>query len=462
MVWKVMQGDVRNKLAELPEKSVQCVVTSPPYWGLRDYGLPPSVWGGDENCEHEWGKQIKERKRGSLHGANAQAGNTLKGVSGTELKQGQFCQKCGAWLGCLGLEPTPEMFVANLVEVFKGVWRVLRDDGVLWLNLGSSYAGSGKAGSNPEHQRRHTQFGQKERKERLGAPMSAKAIGYKPKDLIPIPWLVAIALQKDGWCLRSDIIWHKPNPMPESVTDRPTKAHEYIFLLTKNQKYFYDADAIREPLSEQRAAQAGQHIDPGNIASKRREQIEHDKARGSGGHFDGHKWKMNPLGRNKHSVWTVATQPYPEAHFATFPPRLITPMVLAGTSPKACEKCGAPWERVVEKEKVGYKEYKNRKKVGLCGKDRDDGGLIMSKGHTGRYDVASTTTGWQPTCSCENEGTGRCVVLDPFAGSGTTLHVAEHYGRDSIGIELNPEYVKLIEKRMDNFQQTIFSLGVGV
>ena len=138
MAWTLLQGDVREKIKEIPEKSVHCVVTSPPYWGLRDYGLPPSVWGGSPECEHEWGQEITERKRGSLHGANAQAGNTLSGVSGTELKQGQFCQKCGAWFGCLGLEPTPELYVKHMVEIFRGVWRVLRDDGVVWLNLGSS------------------------------------------------------------------------------------------------------------------------------------------------------------------------------------------------------------------------------------------------------------------------------------------------------------------------------------
>jgi len=155
--------------------------------------------------------------------------------------------------------------------------------------------------------------------------------GLKPKDLIGIPWRVAFALQADGWYLRSDIIWAKPNPMPESVTDRPTKAHEYIFLLSKSSKYYYDADSIREPLSEQRAKQAGKLVDPGNDAKKREKQIEHDKKRGSGGHFDGHKWRMNPLGRNKRSVWTVPTRPFPEAHFATFPPELVRPCILAGS-----------------------------------------------------------------------------------------------------------------------------------
>jgi DNA modification methylase len=203
--------------------------------------------------------------------------------------------------------------------------------------------------------------------------------GLKPKDLVGIPWMVAFALRADGWYLRSDCIWHKPNPMPESVTDRPTRAHEYIFLLSKSSKYYYDADSIREPLSEQRAKQAGKLVDPGNDAKKRKKQIEHDKKRGSGGHFDGHKWRMNPLGRNKRSVWTVPTQPFPEAHFAVYPPALITPCILAG---------------------------------------------------------------------CPVGGT----VLDPFAGSGTTLLVATQHHRKSIGIELNPEYIEIAKRRLNSVQ----------
>jgi DNA modification methylase len=329
MAWKVMQGDVREKLAELPEKSVQCVVTSPPYWGLRDYGVD----------------------------------------------------------GQLGLEKTPEEYVANMVEVFRGVWRVLRDEGTVWLNLGDSYFGSSMTGGTNSIESSAKRKGRMFKKPSNYTPKQGKS-QLKPKDLVGIPWRVAFALQADGWYLRSDIIWAKPNPMPESVTDRPTKAHEYIFLLSKSSKYYYDADSIREPLSEQRAKQAGKLVDPGNDAKKRKKQIEHDKKRGSGGHFDGHKWRMNPLGRNKRSVWTVATKPFPEAHFAVYPPALITPCILAG---------------------------------------------------------------------CPVGGT----VLDPFAGSGTTLYVAEQYGRDSIGIELSEEYCKLIHKRMDKMQMNIFSLEVS-
>jgi DNA modification methylase len=295
LTWKIMQGDVKDKLAEIPDGTVQCVVTSPPYFGLRSY-LPDT---------HK-DKQLE-----------------------------------------IGLESTPELYVQNMVEVFREVHRVLRDDGTLWLNLGDSYAGSGKAGNNPEYQRRHTQFGQKERKERLGVPVPARAIGYKPKDLIPIPWLVAIALQKDGWWLRSGIPWLKNSAMPESVTDRPSSALEYFFLLSKSKKYFYDAEAIRIPGavpagtraakgSAERASQHGVNARPPDykIYSGTRNRRNTD-------------WFMESIkdildGKNgtllhDENGLPVAIfcnpQPYKEAHFATFSPRLITPMILAGTSP---------------------------------------------------------------------------------------------------------------------------------
>ena len=379
----IYQGDALEVLRSLPSESVHCCVTSPPYWGLRDYGVE----------------------------------------------------------GQIGLEPTLQEYVEVLVEVFREVRRVLRDDGTLWLNLGDSYASGGM--SNPSS--KSTLGGGKD----LGAAdysITRKVPnGLKPKDLVGIPWRVAFALQADGWYLRSDIVWHKPNAMPESVTDRPTKAHEYIFLLSKSSKYYYDADSIREPLSEQRAKQAGKLVDPGNDAKKRKKQIEHDKKRGSGGHFDGHKWRMNPLGRNKRSVWTVSTKPFPGAHFAVYPPDLIEPMILAGTSPKACPKCGAPWKRVVEREPVTKK-------------DRTEPYAIAS-GMGKRPQLFTRQTrvikeeSWQSTCSCsDNDGSGRCVVLDPFVGSGTTLLVAQCLGRSGIGIELNPDYCAMASRRIDREQ----------
>lgn len=394
-MYKVLQGDVIEKLKEIESGTVHCCLTSPPYWALRDYG-----------CD-----------------------------------------------GQLGLEETPEEYIESMVGVFREVKRVLRDDGTLWINIADSYAGSGKAGKNPELLKNHKMFGKP--KSEYDASIMAKPTpvprGLKPKDLIGIPWRLAFALQADGWWLRSDIIWQKPNPMPESVTDRPTNAHEYVFLLAKSQRYFYDAEAIKEPavggtdmgLLRNKTFVDGKNISAHAESIRQRQEMGID-SRTAGTGF-----------RNKRSVWTVATQPYPNAHFACYPPKLITPMILAGSSPRTCEMCGAPWERVVERDvsRYNFKEGQMQKErnLGACSGGTGKVTLGVTDG------VTHTTTGWKPTCICENKGEGKSIILDPFAGSGTTLWVAEHYGRDSIGIELNPEYCKLIHERMDNFQQTIFS-----
>ena len=282
-----------------------------------------------------------------------------------------------------------------MVEVFREVRRVLRDDGTLWLNLGDSYNGS--SGSGGKTAKQVTNAGSFHDAGVRIAP------GLKPKDLVGIPWRVAFALQADGWWLRSDIIWAKPNPMPESVTDRPTKAHEYIFLLSKAERYFYDAEAIKEKQS-------------GEIKTRRFSSDGGAKARAMGKHISGGnegtgaKW-TDTGSRNKRTVWIVPTQPYPEAHFATFPPKLIEPCILAGTSPKVCEICGAPWERVIEKTNnpdLSHKgsRFDSGKTAGRDGGDRTQKGI--------RY--LNQAAGWRPTCTCENEGKGRCIVLDPFAG----------------------------------------------
>ena len=321
--YRVLVGDALEQLRTLPDASVQCVVTSPPYFGLRDYGVE----------------------------------------------------------GQMGLEPTPETYVQRLVEVFREVRRVLRDDGAIWLNLGDSFAGSNRgvtsdgkiAGGDKQATSKGTMTGSIQK---AGVPN-----GLKSKDLIGIPWRVAFALQADGWWLRSDIVWEKPNPMPESVQDRPTRSHEYIFLLAKAERYYYDADAIREPavaLNDHDATGPGYDA-PGQITQRGNRR---DKQRGHGRSHAGFNDRWDAMtkeeqqahGRNKRDVWTVATQGYAGAHFAVFPEKLIEPMILAG---------------------------------------------------------------------CPVGGT----VLDPFAGSGTTLAVANRLGRHAIGIELNPQYVALIHER---------------
>ena len=254
MTVTILTGDCRSLLAAMPDQSVHCCVTSPPYFGLRDYGVA----------------------------------------------------------GQIGLEPTPDAFVAEMAAVFREVRRVLRDDGTLWLNLGDSYTGSASTGGTGKE----TDYTGKR------SLPNKRAEGLKPKDLIGIPWRVAFALQADGWYLRQDIIWSKPNPMPESVTDRCTKAHEYMFLLSKSARYFYDAEAIAEPFVDERMGASGVTIGvPEQYAN----------AAGRGGDQGLEKFNgAGRAGRNRRSVWTVATQPFREAHFATFPPGLIEPCIMAG------------------------------------------------------------------------------------------------------------------------------------
>lgn len=339
MTVRILKGDCRDVLRELPDESVHCVVTSPPYFGLRDYGVA----------------------------------------------------------GQIGLELTPDAFVDEMVAVFGEVRRVLRNDGTLWLNLGDSYAASGRGG-NPDdsaHQKQGSNRGSRQffQSEAVAAGAIGRQwikppAGYKQKDLIGIPWMVAFALRADGWYLRQDIIWSKPNPMPESVRDRCTKAHEYLFMLSKSRIYHYDADAIAEPASEnshggsqpnagQKAAARG---DGGNLGLTVKQR---DKQRGHGRRHAGFNDRWDAMERdekcsgtrNKRSVWSVATQGFAEAHFATFPPALIEPCILAG-----CPKGG--------------------------------------------------------------------TVLDPFGGAGTAGMVADRLGRDAILIELNPEYAAIAERRI--------------
>jgi len=260
-MYKLIQGDCIEVLRGLEDESVQCVVTSPPYYGLRDYGVD----------------------------------------------------------GQIGLEQSPEEYVAKLVAVFREVKRVLRDDGTVWLNLGDSYAGSGR-GNNPNG-KQGTNHGT------LFDPDNSGFVpnGLKPKDLIGIPWRVAFALQADGWWLRSDIIWHKPNPMPESVTDRPTKSHEYMFLLTKSARYYYDGDAVKEPLAD--STLADKRNGKGRLTTS--DNTKYDLPPYSW--YRNRKFTDPALGRNLRSVWTIPTQSYSGAHFATYPEKLVEPCIKAGT-----------------------------------------------------------------------------------------------------------------------------------
>lgn len=386
MNYRVLAGDVLMRLSELTDECVQCVVTSPPYWGLRDYGVA----------------------------------------------------------GQIGQERTPDEYVLKLVAVFREVRRVLRRDGTCWLNLGDTYAGywgdaTAKEQNRPSSADTNGWTNGFRMNARPSFHQAFDRLRLKPKDLVGIPWMLACALRADGWWLRSDIIWAKPNPMPESVTDRPTKSHEYIFLLAKRDRYFYDAEAIKE---------IAVGDTPGNTTHKQQTAFEQgdDRMRTKAGLTE-----MAAFARhNKRSVWTIAVEAFSDAHFATFPTKLVEPCILAGTSEHGCcEKCGAPWTRMV-KRSVDFRSGSGR--AGSVPEGKYAGSV---QAESGDYDirmgpvVTTSTLGWAPSCTCAAE-IKPCTVLDPFSGAGTTGLVALRLGRSYIGIELNPEYVAMSERRIQD------------
>lgn len=414
-----------DRLREMPDESVHCCITSPPYYGLRDYGT--AEWdGGDQACDH-----LAPVPGGTAASTLGDYDNGLAAdIIEQKVRQRQqqyrhACRKCGATRvdQQIGLEDSPEHYVAKLVEVFAEVRRVLRADGTLWLNLGDSYARAGGP--------RKGKFGRSAKGIDIpdgNRDSRGRIAGVKDKDVLGIPWMVAFALRADGWYLRSEIIWAKPNPMPESVTDRPTKAHEQVFLLVKSPRYYYDAEAVREAdkgTDHARAVHDEPSLEPTNGLMS-----PHSGLRRAG------------MGRNRRSVWEIATKPCPEAHFATFPPKLVEPMVLAGTAGQTCGVCGAPWQRILERREYGDWNPRGSADADLVA--RMSAGLGGSS--FGEYEPPKTV-GWESTCD-HADGGGHSVVLDPFAGTGTTLQVAVERGRDAIGIELNPDSVMLVEKRM--------------
>lgn len=314
---KLLQGDCLEVLKTLPDKSVDMCVTSPPYYGLRDYGTGEWV-GGDPNCPH---RRLSKQSEKTITG---HAQDELKGNVGDAIYK-TVCPLCGAVRvdRQIGLEETPEEYIDKLVLVFREVKRVLKDEGTLWLNIGDSYWGSGSRGfdfTDRLSDRSLLQQGSKGTIDLHNLPkLVGNANGYKNKDMIGIPWMLAFALRADGWYLRQDIIWHKPNPMPESVKDRFTKSHEYVFLLSKKPKYYFDHEAVQEEAIWKDDRRCGQgHIEYGGKREKTDKYIQRS--------FVGITEK-----RNKRDVWSVTTKAVKEAHFATFPEKLVEPCILAGS-----------------------------------------------------------------------------------------------------------------------------------
>jgi len=380
---KVLNGDCREVLKTLADESVHCVVTSPPYWQLRDYST--AKWeGGDPNCTHVKTNSLRRDSPGGFE--NSKSRGNQPNTESVKMYFKGVCNLCGAESTDkqIGQEETIEEYVETMVELFREVKRVLRKDGTVWLNLGDTYS-AGKSG--------RTDYGSQNKTSTLGpkgiglpnntAPgpvIPRKPIkGLKPKNLCGIPWRVAFGLQADGWILRSDIIWSKPNALPESVNDRPTKSHEYLFLLAKSEDYYYDKEAIKEDAKWERWGD---------------QTILKEQQGTASWMVNKTKEVLQAIGKkkNKRTVWSIPTQPYPGAHFAVFPEKLIEPCVLAGSPTQVCSNCGTGWKRIlIPKNPIDETEP-------IIDAEDDEVETEIDE------DIEVETVGWQPGCGCNKNG----------------------------------------------------------
>lgn len=427
---KIILGDVRTALRKIEEASVQTVITSPPYWGLRDYGTA-SYEGGDPNCEHSISMNTKwnDPKRGT---------DVLRPEVSNRGKSSDACHKCGATRtdSQLGLEPKPEDYVENMVGVFREIWRVLRDDGTVWLNLGDTYSAQRWSGNGAGQPMNKMKDGHRDIN-------PVKESGLPDKNLVGIPWRVALALQADGWYLRQDIIWNKPNPMPESVADRCTKSHEYVFLLTKSPKYFFDNEAIKEIATGYDGRKDTLLKGSPKYADKQLVPNQSGQSFASTPH---ERWKFVdgvPM-RNKRSVWTINTKPFKGAHFAVMPEALVEPCLLAGIPQGGCcSICRTPYVRDIKKGERTKLDRREHTLNVIPGRDK-----ISKLQSVAMESVPKEFLGWIQNCKCEGSEPAPSLALDPFTGSGTVAVVALRNNCNFVGTELNPEYVKIAEKRI--------------
>lgn len=556
--YQLLIGDCIARLRELPANSVHCVATSPPYYGLRDYKLPSSIWGGKPKCQHAWSaccwRDVNSTR--TVRPGDPQERNVGSQQAVSDERRSDTCFHCGAWRGALGLEPSVDLYLQHIVLVFREVRRVLHPAGTIWVNMGDSYcsdAGHSDPGvDRPEHELRLFRVGP-DRDPKRGAAAEGQPLqairhgnGIKPKDLLMMPARVALALQEDGWYLRSQIPWVKSSAMPESVEDRPTSALEYVFLLSKSDGYFYDKEAGRIDSSGTAHAR-GNGVNPKAMGPNSRMRSDKDpyhqlpsriKAKQNRSFSAAVKGLVTTRARRNTDwltesllfdsagdplVFQVNPQPFSlemcdacrtiyaqkeyrtlakdekdrrickcgvvswVSHFATFPEALVSPCVRLGTSEHgACSHCGAPYERIVEKQFVGDWHPNGSRGKARTEPQKTDGMPRYDRAGTAKWAKeapqssgaravvnlkaardagndhevpfpAPATLGWRPTCDhpLYPHEVVPCVALDPFAGTGRTGMAAMKLGRQFIGIELNPNYAAMAELQLRKTLDTL-------
>ena len=424
--------DIRDGLYLLDDKSIDMTITSPPYWGLRDYGdETETIWDGNPICNHDW--SIERTSRPNQAGGTGD--RSISGKGGTQPHgvdyhdrgtYSSFCSKCGAWRGQLGLEPTPDLYIKHLCDIYEGIRRVLKDKGTCWVNIGDTYSGSmqgygAKESSKTGFQKAPVKAGFYASSKNI--PPMAKC-GIPRKSLVMIPFRFALEMVNRGWILRNTIIWHKPNAMPSSVRDRFTVDFEYLFFFSKKERYFFEqqregsTEYFKNPNTEK--SFGGESVVSNQKANRPRPII-------------------HTIGRNKRTTWSITTRPFPEAHFAVFPEDLVEIPIKACCPEFICKKCGKP--KTTKRIKTGERP------INMIG------GIKRAGGDNPTYSGNTTTPLWDyiltPNCEC-NAGFKAGIVLDPFMGAGTTALMCKKLNRNYIGFEINPKYIEIINKRLED------------
>ena len=440
---RILHGDVLAKIEEIPDNSIDCLVTSPPYYGLRDYGIEGQIWDDDNDCEHEWTNEILVKDNKHWEDFNWKTGGKPKKEKhkNSEVSKGNFCNNCNAWKGPLGLEPTFHMFIDHLVQIFNALRPKLCDHGSLWINLGDTYYGGGNAQG---HTGLTTNLGKSTLQRDGNQNPVARGTLLPRKTLIGIPDRFKIAMIDNGWICRNDIIWYKRSTMPSSARDRFTVDYERFFFFTKKPKYYFKQQF--EPQSEHTLTAFKDGIRPLN--PKQINNPDEYKAGKTAQAMVKEGWQaVLPLGRNKRTVWDINPAQFKEAHFATFPEKLIEIPIDASCPKLVCTECGKPQEQIIKfsggTTGESWHDHSNDDEQGMHQSMSDVGRRSNEDG-----DYKKEITGWTK-CDC-NAPFRKGRVLDPFMGAGTTALVAHKQGKDWLGIELKEEYIKIANQRLLN------------